>query len=73
VRPSITVKQGDPVREVTEILRSRDDIAALVLGAADGGSPGPLVSHFADTAGSLPCPLMIVPGNLSDETLDRLS
>jgi nucleotide-binding universal stress UspA family protein len=73
VRPSITVKQGDPVREVTEILRSRDDIAALVLGAADEGGPGPLVSHFAGTAGTLPCPLMIVPGNLSDETLDRLT
>ena len=73
VRPSITVKQGDPVREVTDILRSRDDIAALVLGAAAEGAPGPLVSHFAGSAGTLPCPLMIVPGNLSDETLDRLT
>jgi nucleotide-binding universal stress UspA family protein len=73
VRPSITVKQGDAVREVTEILRSRDDIAALVLGAAQEGGPGPLVSHFAGTAGTLSCPLIIVPGNLGDETLDRLS
>jgi nucleotide-binding universal stress UspA family protein len=74
IRPSISVKQGDPVRELTEILKSRDDIAALVLGAASEGGPGPLVSHFAGAvAGTLPCPLMIVPGNLSDETLDRLT
>ena len=73
VRPSITVKQGDPVREVTDILKARDNIAALVLGAAAEGGPGPLVAHFAGVAGGLPCPLMIVPGNLSDETLDRLS
>lgn len=73
IRPSITVKQGDPVREVTDVLRSHEDIAALVLGAAAEGSPGPLVSHFAGSAGTLPCPLMIVPGNLSDETLDRLT
>jgi nucleotide-binding universal stress UspA family protein len=73
IRPSITVKQGDPVREVTEVLRSHEDIAALVLGAAAEGAPGPLVSHFAGSAGTLPCPLMIVPGNLSDETLDRLT
>ena len=72
VRPSITVKQDDPVRAVAEILKERTDIAALVLGAAEG-SPGPLVSHFASVAGTLPCPLMIVPGNLGDETIDRLS
>lgn len=72
IRPSITVKQDDPVRAVTEILKERTDIAALVLGAAEG-SPGPLVSHFTSIAGTLPCPLMIVPGNLGDETIDRLS
>jgi nucleotide-binding universal stress UspA family protein len=72
VRPSITVQQDDPVKAVAEILRERTDIAALVLGAAEG-SPGPLVSHFASIAGTLPCPLMIVPGNLGDETIDRLS
>ena len=74
IKPSITVRQGELVREVADLLRERDDIAALVLGAAPDEGPGPLISHFAGAAvGSLPCPLMIVPGNLSDETLDRLS
>ncbi len=74
IRPSITVKQGDAVKEVTNILKDREDIAALVLGAAAEGGPGPLVAHFAGAvAGTLPCPVIIVPGNLSDETLDRLS
>ncbi|MEA1014362.1 universal stress protein [Sphingomonas sp. LY54] len=72
--PSVLVRQGDPVKAVTELLKERDDIAALVLGAAAEGPPGPLVSHFAgNVAGSLPCPLMIVPGGISDEQLDRLS
>lgn len=74
IRPSITVKQGDPVKAVNEILKERENIAALVLGAAAQKGPGPLVSHFAGaTAGTLPCPLMIVPGHLSEEALDRLS
>ena len=74
LRPSIHVRQGDPVKAVTEILAERDNIAALVLAAAAEGGPGPLISHFAGAvAGSLPCPLMIVPGLLSDEALDRLS
>jgi len=73
VRPSVTVKQGDPVKAVSELLKEREDIAAFVLGAAAEGAPGPLISHFTSNAGLLPCPLMIVPGHLSDEALDRLS
>ena len=74
IKPSITVKQGDPVKAVAERLKERDDIAALVLAAAKEGGPGPLISHFAGTvAGTLPCPLIIVPSALDDEALTRLS
>ena len=74
IKPSITVRQGEPVRAVGELLKERDDIAALVLGAAAEGGPGPLISHFAGTAaGTLPCPLIIVPAGLGEEALERLS
>jgi nucleotide-binding universal stress UspA family protein len=74
IKPSITVRQGDPVKAVTELLKERDEISALVLAAAREGGPGPLVSHFAGSvAGSLPCPLIIVPGGLGDEALARLT
>jgi nucleotide-binding universal stress UspA family protein len=73
IKPSITVKQGDPVKAVTELLKDRDDFSALVLGAAAEGGPGPLVSHFAGAAaGTLPCPLIVVPGGLGEEALARL-
>ncbi|MGC1269567.1 MAG: universal stress protein, partial [Croceibacterium sp.] len=49
------------------------EVAALVLGAAGEGNPGPLVTHFSTTAGALPCPLFIVPGGMSEEEIDRLS
>lgn len=72
VRPSVLVRQGDPVKVIGELLKENGDIAALVLGAAAEGGPGPLVSHFAGSvAGSLPCPLIIVPGALPDEALER--
>ena len=74
IKPSITVRQGDPVKVLTELLKERDDISALVLGAAAEGGPGPLVTHFAGSvAGSLPCPLIIVPGGLDEEQLARLT
>jgi nucleotide-binding universal stress UspA family protein len=74
IQPSILVRQGDPIRAIAEVLKEQDDIAALVLGAAAEGGPGPLVSHFSGAvAGSLPCPVVIVPGRLADSALDRLS
>lgn len=74
VQPLIRVKQGDPIAAIREALAENPEIGALVLGAAATGNPGPLVSHFAGAdAGTLPCPVMVVPGSLSIEALDRLS
>ncbi|WP_184077895.1 universal stress protein [Sphingobium subterraneum] len=74
IRPSITVKSGEPVTVVREILDTNDDVAALVLGAAAHGPPGPLVAYFTGPeAGKMPCPIMIIPGSLTREAIDRLS
>jgi nucleotide-binding universal stress UspA family protein len=72
VQRSIVVREGEPVKAIADLLKERDDIAALILGAAAEGGPGPLVEHFAGAAaGTLPCPLVIVPGRLPEEALDR--
>ena len=74
VEANIIVQQGDPVRAVLNHVGERGEVAALVLGAAPSGSPGPLVVHFTGhDAGKLPCPVMIIPGSLSDERLEQLS
>lgn len=74
IRPIITVKSGDSIPVIRSILKEDDSIAALVLAAAPHGSPGPLVTHFCSTeAGKMPCPIMIVPGGLEKEDIDRLS
>ena len=66
--PTISVKTGNGDRIVSEYLSAHSEVAALVLGAAkSGGSPGPLVTHFAAHASDLPCPLYIVPADY-DET-----
>ncbi|MEG3145731.1 universal stress protein [Sphingomonas sp. RT2P30] len=74
LHPSITVRQGDGPKIIREMIDANPDIAALVLGAAAIGAPGPLVSHFAGTdAGILKIPLMIIPGSLDRDAIDRLS
>ena len=38
------------------------------------GVPGTLIAHFTGAdAGALPVPVMIVPGSLTPEQIDRLS
>ena len=74
LKPAITVREGDGPKVIREIIVANPDIAALVLGAAAAGAPGVLVSHFAGTdAGTLPVPVMIIPGSLTREAIDRLS
>src|SRR6478672_371442 len=71
---NIIMRSGEAVKTVREYVAGRDEIAALVLGAAPSGSPGPLVANFAgNDAGLLPCPVMIIPGSLSDDRLEQLS
>ena len=73
LKPSITVRQGDGPKVVREMIAANADIAALVLGAAASGPPGPMVTHFGADPGSLSVPLMIVPGSLDKDAIDRLS
>ena len=74
ITPEIVVREGDPVSVVRAYVGTRADIAALVLGAAASGHPGPLVADFTgNDAGKLPCPVMIVPGSLTEEQLEQLS
>jgi nucleotide-binding universal stress UspA family protein len=72
--PHIAVRQGEGIKVVREYLTENPEVAALVLGAAAEGGPGPLVAHFAGMGvGHLPCPLYVIPGSLSEEAMDRLS
>ena len=71
--PQISVRVGEGVAVINEYLADHPEVAALVLGAAAEGPPGPLVAHFSAHAGSLRCPLFIVPGGLGEERIDELS
>ena len=70
IMPSISVVVGSGQKTVREFLDEHDEVAALVLGAASGGNPGPLVTHFSQQAGTLPCPLYVIPVDY-DETRSK--
>ena len=73
-RPGTIVREGAATTVVLDTVAADPTIAALVLGAASKGAPGPLVAFFAgERAGALPCLVMIVPGGLDESRLAALT
>ncbi|MEO6198888.1 MAG: universal stress protein [Sphingomicrobium sp.] len=72
---NILVLKGDAAaKNLRDYIGGREDVSALVLGAAPSGNPGPLVGSFCgNDSGTLPCPVMLIPGSLSEERLEQLS
>lgn len=74
VDPELVVREGEAVAEIIAQIQDDPDIGVLVLGAGtDKKGPGPLVSQMSKSAGSLPVPITIVPGDLSKEKLEAIT
>jgi nucleotide-binding universal stress UspA family protein len=73
ITPERVIREGDAAEEILRLIDEDEDIAVLILAAAEKDDPGPLVSSLTAAAGSFPIPIGIVPGQLSDEELDALS
>ena len=71
--PTISVRVGEGQAVIKDYLAEHPEVAALVLGAAADGAPGPLITHFSQHSGGLACPLYVVPGSFSNEDIDRLA
>ncbi len=75
VVPERVVKEGDRAEAILALIGEDEDISFLVLAAStDSSGPGPLVSGVAAKgAGSFPVPIVIVPGDLTDDEIDALA
>jgi nucleotide-binding universal stress UspA family protein len=68
------IREGEIAEQILKLIDEDEDIALLVLAAAIGKEgPGPLVADLGKTAGTFPIPVAIVPGHLSDESLDSMA
>ncbi|GIT95082.1 hypothetical protein JANAI62_17050 [Jannaschia pagri] len=74
LEPHLVIREGEPVEEILAQVREDPEIGVLVLGAAaDKKGPGPLVTALTKSAGTLPVPITIVPGDLSKEQLEVIA
>lgn len=72
--PLMYIRDGKVVEEVVSLINEEESIISLVLGAdTKSENAGPVIGHFSGRGiGQCRVPVVIVPGNLSDEQIDLL-
>jgi len=75
VDPELVIREGVPADEIIQYVTEDPEVGVLVLGASDDKKkgPGPLVTQLSRSAGTLPVPITIVPGDLSKERLEAIT
>lgn len=72
--PILYIRKGSRRDQLLKLMDEEPSISILVLGAAKGRRPGPLISALTGKFSSrLHTPLTIVPGALTDEQIDALT
>lgn len=73
--PVLYVAEGNRHDVLVELINQDTTIRLLVLGGGTGGSgPGALVQHFTGKGlGRLRVPVVVVPGNLTGDTIDAIT
>ena len=74
VEPELIVREGDPGTELMAQIAADPEIGVVVLAAStETTGPGPLITRLMRDLSSLPCPLTIVPGDISRERLEQIT
>lgn len=74
VDPELIIREGEAVTEILAQIKDDPEVGVLVLGAGvDRKGPGPLVTQLSRSAGTLPVPITIVPGDMSKERLEAIT
>jgi len=75
IDPELVIREGVVAKEIISQITDDPEIGVLVLGASPDAKkgPGPLVTSLTRSAGSLPVPITIVPGDLSKERLEAIT
>ena len=73
--PALYLAEGDLIQELVKVVQEHPEITVLVLSAGTGpDGPGPLVTSLSGKhAAKLIVPVTIVPGDLSDDAIDKLT
>lgn len=72
--PVYLVREGQIADELVAQIEEEPNMCLLVLAAAPGRNPGPLVSSIANKlVNQVKVPITVIPGNLSQEDIDAIT
>ncbi len=74
VKAELVISEDDPVDAISRLVSKDKAIKVLILAAAPGWRPGPLVSRLAKgkPMASRPIAVTVIPGDLTDAQLDEI-
>jgi nucleotide-binding universal stress UspA family protein len=74
IDPELVIREGEAVAEIIAQIADDPEVGVLVLGAGTSTKgPGPLVTQLSKSAGTLPIPITIVPGDITKEKLEAIT
>ncbi len=71
--PMLVVREGEGLPTLLQVIDEEPAISILVLAAAPGDNPGPLIQALPGRISKLRVPVTIVPGGLTDDALAGLT
>ena len=74
IKAEIVISEDEPVDAIRELVKKDLAIKTLILAAASGWRPGPLVSRLAKgkPVANRPIAVTVIPGNLTDAQLQEI-
>ena len=74
IKAEIVISEDEPVDAIRELVKKDLAIKTLILAAASGWRPGPLVSRLAKgkPVANRPIAVTVIPGNLTDAQLPEI-
>ena len=74
IDPELVIREGEAVAEIIAQIAEDPEVGVLVLGAGTSNKgPGPIITQLTKSAGSLPIPITIVPGDITKEKLEAIT
>lgn len=74
IEPELIIREGDPAEQILSLIGEDTEIGIVVLGlSSDTAAQNPVVSRLMRDPSALPCPITLVPGNLSKERLEAIT
>ena len=74
IDPELVIREGEAVAEIIAQIAEDSEVGVLVLGAGTSNKgPGPIITQLTKSAGTLPIPITIVPGDITKEKLEAIT